>query len=68
MKFWILSKLPQLIWDKLHVPKSLNEFGLTKEKKITFIKDTMDLKGALDQNPIPFYETEIEQVLDKLIL
>jgi hypothetical protein len=28
----------------------------------------MDLKGALDQNPIPFYENEIEQVLDKLII
>ena len=30
------------------------------------LNGTMDLKGALDQNPIPFYEEQIDAVLKKL--
>ena len=36
-----------------------NDIGL-------FVSDTMDLKTALDQNPLPFYENEIRNTLEKL--
>ena len=32
-----------------------------------FVDNTMDLKGALDQNPIPFYKKEVNAVLDQLL-
>jgi len=56
------------LWKKLDIPKSLNTFGLSKSKISGFINDVMDLKPALDQNPVPFYEKEITKVLDKLII
>ena len=34
----------------------------------SFIKDTMDLKLALDQNPVQFYEQEISKTLKALLL
>jgi hypothetical protein len=44
----------------------LNELGV-KQADIGFITDeTMQLKGALDQNPTPFYEKEIANVLNIL--
>lgn len=52
-------------WEKFQIPQNLNK--LVKQADIGFITDeTMQLKGALDQNPIPFYETEISSVLKKL--
>lgn len=53
-------------WRKIDVPQSLNTFGV-KQADIGFIIDeTMQLKGALDQNPTPFYEKEIANVLNML--
>ncbi len=55
------------LWKELSIPDDLSAFGLKPESVPQFIADTMSLKGALDQNPVPFYEAEIEAVLGKLI-
>jgi len=61
-----VSKLREC-WKKLEIPKDLHSFGV-KHTDIGFITDeTMQLKGALDQNPVPFYENEIAHTLDLLI-
>ncbi|MDZ4163735.1 MAG: iron-containing alcohol dehydrogenase [Smithellaceae bacterium] len=53
-------------WEKLRMPQNLSLFGV-KQADIGFIIDeTLQLKGALDQNPTPFYEKEIESVLIRL--
>lgn len=54
-------------WSSLDVPKNLNIFGLNRTGITEFVDNTMDLKGALDQNPVSFYEKEINTVLKKLI-
>ena len=54
-------------WEKFQIPRNLNNLGV-KQADIGFITDeTMQLKGALDQNPVPFYENEIAHTLDLLI-
>jgi len=51
------------IWKKLEIPQELRFYGVN-QKDIAFItEETMQLKGALDQNPTPFYESEISDVL-----
>ncbi len=55
------------IWGKLKVPDNLQTFGMDKNNIDKFVSDTMDLKGALDQNPVPFYENEIKNTLNCLI-
>jgi alcohol dehydrogenase class IV len=53
-------------WKKLEIPHNLNSYGVT-QKDIAFItEETMQLKGALDQNPTPFYEKEISKILTML--
>jgi len=54
-------------WSSLDVPKNLNIFGLNRTGITEFVDNTMDLKGALDQNPVSFYEKEINTVLKNLI-
>ncbi len=56
------------VWKKLNIPQDLKEFGMGISDIPIFIKDTMDLKIALDQNPYPFDEAEIEIILKKLIV
>jgi alcohol dehydrogenase class IV len=56
----------QEIWNKLNVSQDLGEFGLNRTHITSFVSDTMDLKPALDQNPLPFYENEIKSTLEKL--
>jgi alcohol dehydrogenase class IV len=63
---FLLIKLREC-WEKLQIPRYLNELGL-KQSDIGFIaEETMQLKGALDQNPTPFYEKEIVKVLNMLM-
>ena len=53
-------------WEKFQIPQNLDKLGV-KQADIGFITDeTMQLKGALDQNPTPFYEKEIANVLNML--
>lgn len=62
----LLSEL-HACWRKLQIPHSLENLGI-KQTDIGFIIDeTMQLKGALDQNPTPFYEREIANVLNMLV-
>ena len=55
-------------WQKLNIPQDLGEFGMNNSHKTKFIADTIDLKAALDQNPIPYYEKEINETLEKLLV
>jgi len=53
-------------WEKFQIPRHLNKLGV-KRADVDFITDeTMQLKGALDQNPMPFYEKEIANVLNMM--
>lgn len=45
-------------WQVLGVPR-LSEFGVTTEHLGRFVTDTLELSGALEQNPAPFGEAEI---------
>ena len=53
-------------WQRLKVSQNLGDFGMNKNDIGLFVSDTMDLKTALDQNPLPFYENEIRNTLEKL--
>ena len=54
-------------WEQLKIPNNLRVFGMNENKIDKFISDTIELKGALDQNPIPFYEDEIKNTLNYLL-
>jgi len=54
-------------WEKLNIPQDLAELGMNKSHVAKFVADTMDLKGALDQNPVSFYENEIRNTLELLL-
>jgi len=53
-------------WSILDVPQDLSQFGMSNKDLDLFVSDTLDLKAALDQNPISFYENEIRSTLKKL--
>lgn len=55
------------LWDGLDIPKDLSYCGLQKSGVDSFIKETMELKGALDQNPVPFGSSEVKKILSKLL-
>lgn len=59
-------KTMQNTWEKLSVPNTLSPFNIHKVDIPLIIDETMQLRAALDQNPVPFYENEIRQVLDIL--
>ena len=54
-------------WTDLSVPSDLKIYGMKNEDIDLFLSNTMDLKMALDQNPIPFYEKEIKKTLSELL-
>ncbi len=55
------------VWKRIGIPSNLRAFGVTEGDIPRLIEDTMELKAALDQNPVPFYEKEIETILKKLL-
>jgi len=55
------------LWEQLDIPKDLCFCGLQKSGVDFFIKETMELKPALDQNPVPFGFTELKKTLSKLV-
>ena len=61
-----LEKLFNL-WEQLDIPKDLRFCGLRKSDIDFFVKETMELKGALDQNPVPFGSTEVNKILSTLV-
>ena len=54
----------QEVWEKLNIPGDLSAFNIQRTDILLIINETMQLKGALDQNPTPFYEREIESLLN----
>ena len=54
------------IWKKLNIPDSINQYGVNSNNINGFINDTLDLKPALDQNPVKFGKDEINSILIKL--
>ena len=56
------------LWDQLDIPKDICFCGLQQSGVDAFIKETMELKGALDQNPVPFGAVEVNKILSKLMI
>lgn len=54
-------------WEELNVSNDLSDFGINSNDIELIVSDTMELKGALDQNPLSFYQDEIKYVLNQLI-
>ncbi len=59
------SRLGSLL-QELGVPVDLAALGVTGEAREQFVQDTLELQGALEQNPVPFGRDEIIRVLDSL--
>lgn len=55
------------LWGNLSLPNSLKQFNFGTKDIRNFIGEALVLKGALEQNPVPFYEKEIEFVLKCLL-
>lgn len=55
------------VWAKLAIPKDITRYGYEPVDMEKFITDAMELKGGLDGNPVPFYQDEIQKVLERLI-
>jgi len=54
-------------WLSLNVPPKLNPYGLTRDGLSEFVANTMDLKSALDQNPLPFLKENVIKTFYKLV-
>jgi len=55
------------VWAQLGITRDLSVLGIQETDVELIVRETMELKGALDQNPVPFYEEEIRSTLDFLI-
>ena len=53
-------------WHDWQVPQDLAKLGVSGSKIAPFIQDTLDLDGALRQNPVAFGESQIKRVLHEL--
>ncbi len=51
-------------FEKVNIPNKLTDLNINKE---LFVKDTLELIGALDQNPVEFGESEITNLISDLI-
>lgn len=56
-------KLLKEVFCRLRIPQSLAQYNILREE---FVQDTLALSGALEQNPVPFGEAEINEILDVL--
>jgi len=55
------------VWRDLCIPDNLAMLGIKTTTDVDLIlKETMELNVALDQNPVPFYESEITYALNWL--
>ena len=59
----LFLKKIEALWAAVAMPGNIRQFGFKEEDLPKFIKETMDLKGALDQNPVVFHEKQIGAVL-----
>jgi len=53
----------KITWEKLGIPTNLSALGIKPTDTSLIVKETMELKGALDQNPVPFYEEQTRAIL-----
>ena len=53
-------------FKQVGIPDNIIDSGFTPEDVDNFVAETMELKGALDQNPVSFYENEIKKLLTTL--
>jgi alcohol dehydrogenase class IV len=62
-----LEKL-QKLWEQVGIPQDLKFCGFSGSAEAikSFIQETLELKGALDQNPVVFGAPEIERAILKL--
>jgi len=56
-----------VLWSRLDIPSNLEFCGLSDDDVEVFITDTMELSGALEQNPVSFGREEVEGVLACLL-
>lgn len=54
-------------WGKLGVPDDLDVYGFEDKHVDLVVSDTLDLMGALEQNPVDFGEEEIRIVLQRFL-
>lgn len=52
--------------QKLALPSSLKALGVTKKDVDALVEETSWLKGALEQNPVPFTGKEVRKMWDSL--
>jgi len=64
----LFLKKVSLLFSKLNIPDNLSKLGVTSEFVPIFLRDILTLRGALEQNPVPFLEKEILSVLNSLKL
>lgn len=57
----------EVAWKRLKIPHDLSQFGVTGDQVQRLVTSTLDLRGALEQNPSPFGRSEIEAVLRPLV-
>lgn len=55
------------VWKQIDMPANLGSLGIAEKDVELIMNETMELKGALDQNPVPFYEKEIRATLESLM-
>lgn len=61
-----LSEILLSQFELLSIPQDLQAFGFENSGIDLFVKDTLDLHQALDQNPVFFGEKEIRKILTAL--
>ncbi len=59
-------KVINTVWKTLDVPSNIKQYGVNSSNIDRFIDDTLELKSALDQNPVDFGKDEVQSILFKL--
>jgi len=55
------------LWNALEVPVDLRNYGFREEDIDLFVSDILELKGALEQNPVEVGEREIRKFLEDFV-
>ena len=55
------------LWEKLEVPTTLRYLQLDQSQRDEFVSEVVELRGALEQNPMPFGRKEVSKVLNRLL-
>lgn len=55
------------VWERLRIPSDVSRFGLQQDGVESFVRETLQLRAALDQNPAPFNGAEIRATLRRLL-